>query len=104
MTPCGKLGYKVGQVFEYTGEINRPPRNGNFSIGDTIILVGNIEDMSPDFLAANGRKKGDIDSANLRNVKRIYPPEEVSQEVEVTCEGKTKTISRKDAKALDLCD
>ena len=103
MTPCEKKGYKVGQVFEYTGESNIGNRNGNFCVGDVLVLEPESSSSYPRFICIKGERVSANLTASLDNIKRIYPPEEIlSDMVDITCEGKTVTISRESAKALNL--
>tara|TARA_Y100000593_G_C4318984_1_gene342593 strand:+ start:4326 stop:4991 length:666 start_codon:yes stop_codon:yes gene_type:complete len=46
MTPCEKLGYKVGDEFEYTGDVE-------FDTGDKIVLIDDDGSDQPDFRREN---------------------------------------------------
>lgn len=91
-TPCETLGYKIDQVFKDKRD------------GELYVLSEDDGSPSPWFLSLKDSSLLERCCPPLSMVKRIYPPEELSQDVEVTCEGKTITISRKDAKTLNLCD
>ena len=96
MTPCEKKNYKVGQVFEITNSNHFGTLSDN---GDLLGYIGNGA-----FLTLNGRGEGLVKcNSTFSAVKRVYPPEEESKTVDVVCEGKTTTLTREDAKKLNLC-
>ena len=103
MTPCEKRGYEVGQVFEVVDDryvVTRP--------GAIMVLHDDDGSSCPTFLAIANLPENYKNSlqkkfcVNINDVKRIYPPEEESETVDVMCEGKTTQISRESAKALNL--
>ena len=97
---CKEKGYKAGQVFERISMCDP-----NRERGALLVLVRDDDDTHPMFLTISGTNKGNTNCHAVKFIKRIYPPEEEkSKDVEVTCEGKTVTISRESAKALNLCD
>lgn len=100
MTPCEERGYEAEQVFEYVGGIGcRSSKEG-----DILILKKDDASTSPWFVCIKGSRPVEEDyCANLEFVKRIYPPEEKSKDVEIVCEGKTTVISRESAEKLGLC-
>jgi len=96
-TPCQDKGYEVGQVFE----LDRS--DGCFDEGDIVVLILDSGTHSPRFEMIKGHRKGEERHLILNvDVKRIYPPEEESKDVTVTCEGKETIISRKSARKLNL--
>lgn len=99
MTPCEKKGWKEGEVFEV---LNEDEHGTNGSDHDIMVLSDDDGSRSPYFTFLTGSLKGRVGCKRTYNVKRIYPPEEESKEVEITCEGKTVKISRESAKALNL--
>ncbi len=101
---CKDKGYKVGQVFEVVGNDEEA-----FKVGSIIVLSEDIGNTNPLFDLVWGECRYEYGILTergahelLKNVKRIYPPEEGSKPVEITCEGKTVEISRESAKALNL--
>ena len=82
MTPCKMKGYEVGQVFERI--------DGNFSdikIGDVLVLIHDDDTDAPKFQAVSGCGVGKTRWLYLNNVRRIYPPEEPVETIELM--GKT---------------
>lgn len=108
MTPCEKRNWEVGQVFEVIERYHISLNAG--SKGSIFVLSRDDGGYQPLFDLIKGDCDYDLGKKTkkgaylpLHKVKRIYPPEEESKEVEITCEGKTVKISRESAKALNLC-
>lgn len=97
MTPCEKRNWKEGQVFKCIDD-----GNGTLDTGDILVLNDDDESRTPGFQHIESSRVGYCGYYKLDQMKRIYPPEEESKEVEVECEGKKTTISRESAKALNL--
>lgn len=110
MTPCEKKGYKVDQIFEVTKEHH----SHNFTKGTIVALSKTTSDDSPYFDLVKGQKLSCLHMAGekteiggyipLDYVQRIYPLEEKSPTVDIIVEGKTITISRESAIALNLVE
>jgi len=101
-SPCEEKGWEVGQVFEILGGSNNMTDNGDF-----VALQEDDGTNSPWFYIIKGRNKGERTCRNIDDnsrIKRIYPPEEESKEITLTCDesGKKTTMSRESAKAMNL--
>lgn len=101
MTPCEERGWKEGQVFEVVSGDRHYTVNGCIAVLDK-----GADTDYPSFVVVRGLENNpSTNSWNfpLKDLKRIYPPEEKSKNVDVVCEGKTTTLTREDAEKLNLC-
>jgi len=86
MSNCKDRNWKVEQIFKAMDGDNG---SSYADAGDILVLKKDDGSMCPYFLMISG-------------IKRIYPPEEESKDVDVVCEGKTTTLTREDARKLNL--
>jgi len=99
MSNCKDRNWKVEQIFKAMDGDNG---SSYADAGDILVLKKDDGSMCPYFLMISGRKEGEECCPNLTSLKRIYPPEEESKDVDVVCEGKTTTLTREDARKLNL--
>jgi len=99
MTNCKDRNWKAEQIFKVMIEDNE---SSYANAGDILVLKKDDGSTCPYFLIISGKKEGEECCPNLTSLKRIYPPEEESKDVTVTCEGKETTLCRRDAEKLGL--
>jgi len=90
MTPCEKKGWEVGHVFKVIE--SEDLLRGRFQEGSIIVLHRDDGSKLPYFKWVHGVNQGRRDNGidgniSLEKIKRIYPPEEVKETIELM--GKT---------------